>query len=131
MEKLDLFTSGYIEAVFFTADEDMSDKGLVDIASDDLVQICLECKNFQEDNKSLLDIAYEKLGYTENQAGIDFWFTRNGHGVGYWDRGLGKVGDELSVVSRQLKNSDVYAGDDELVYFTNLPRDRVVKKLNI
>jgi hypothetical protein len=25
-------------------------------------------------------------GYSEEQAGRDFWFTRQGHGVGFWDR---------------------------------------------
>jgi hypothetical protein len=29
------------------------------------------------------------------QAGIDFWLTRNRHGAGYWDRGLGITGDKL------------------------------------
>ena len=29
-------------------------------------------------------------------AGHDFALTRNGHGTGFWDRGLGEMGDMLS-----------------------------------
>ena len=29
-------------------------------------------------------------------AGHDFALTRNGHGTGFWDRGLGRIGDMLS-----------------------------------
>ena len=29
-------------------------------------------------------------------AGHDFALTRNGHGTGFWDRGLGAIGDMLS-----------------------------------
>ncbi len=30
------------------------------------------------------------------QAGHDFAFTRNRHGTGFWDRGLGDIGDRLT-----------------------------------
>lgn len=29
-------------------------------------------------------------------AGHDFALTRNGHGAGFWDRGLGRIGDMLT-----------------------------------
>ncbi|HBO9768500.1 hypothetical protein FBPa45_0125 [Pseudomonas phage vB_PaeS_FBPa45] len=28
--------------------------------------------------------------------GHDLWLTRNGHGAGFWDRGMGRVGERLS-----------------------------------
>ena len=31
-----------------------------------------------------------------SQFGHDFWLTRNGHGAGFWDRGLGEFGDILT-----------------------------------
>lgn len=30
------------------------------------------------------------------QVGIDFWLTRNRHGAGFWDRGVGAVGQRLT-----------------------------------
>ena len=34
--------------------------------------------------------------YTWEHAGHDFWLTSQGHGAGFWDRGLGEVGDILT-----------------------------------
>ena len=31
-----------------------------------------------------------------SQIGHDFILTRNGHGTGFWDRGLGEIGDTLT-----------------------------------
>jgi hypothetical protein len=33
-------------------------------------------------------------------AGHDLWLTSQGHGVGFWDRGLGELGDRLSKAAR-------------------------------
>ena len=33
-------------------------------------------------------------------AGHDFYLTREGHGAGFWDRGLGELGDRLSKASK-------------------------------
>lgn len=33
--------------------------------------------------------------------GHDFYLTREGHGSGFWDRGLGDLGDYLTTVARQ------------------------------
>lgn len=48
--------------------------------------------------------------------GHDFWLTRNGHGAGFWDRGLGDLGLQLSDMARAYGSSDLYVGDDGRVY---------------
>jgi hypothetical protein len=50
------------------------------------------------------------------RAGHDFWLTRNGHGAGFWDRGLGKLGDRLSAAAKVYGSVDLYAGDDGFIY---------------
>lgn len=35
-----------------------------------------------------------------DQHGMDFALTRNRHGAGYWDRGYGAAGEELSRLAR-------------------------------
>ena len=50
------------------------------------------------------------------KSGHDFWLTRNGHGTGYWDRGLGPVGDKLTKAAETFGTSDLYVGDDGLIY---------------
>ena len=56
---------------------------------------------------------------TEGQIGHDLWLTRNGHGSGFWDRGLpdgrGKI---LSDIAHALGSSDCYVGDDGKIYLT-------------
>lgn len=55
-------------------------------------------------------------GYTAEQAGHDYWLTRNGHGAGFWDRGLGELGERLSALARAAGSVDLYTGDDGLIY---------------
>ena len=47
----------------------------------------------------LLSLDYGKRGEhwsSVELAGHDFALTRNGHGTGFWDRGLGTIGDMLT-----------------------------------
>ena len=52
----------------------------------------------------------------EERAGHDFWLTRNGHGAGFWDRGLGDLGDMLADAARVYGGVDLYPGDDGRIY---------------
>lgn len=68
---------------------------------------------------------YEKLpdaanGYmrnhTEEQIGHDLWLTRNGHGVGFWDRGMEEFGDALTAIAKAMGVVNVVEGDDGKLY---------------
>lgn len=48
-------------------------------------------------------------GYSLEQAGIDFWFSRNGHGVGFLDRGLDVLGETLQAAAMSAGEVDLYA----------------------
>jgi len=51
------------------------------------------------------------------QAGHDFWLTRCGHGVGFWDRPeFWGENETLSDISEKFGNVDLYIGDDNLIY---------------
>ena len=54
--------------------------------------------------------------YSLEKAGQDFWLTRARHGVGFWDRGLGTVGEELTDAAHSFGEVWPYIGDDGLVY---------------
>jgi len=118
--KLDEFTQGYIEALFFT-DTGTGDDGELEHATvDDLApsawhKIKLICAAFQEANQTLLDAAYACDDYNERRAGNDLWYTENGHGVGYWDRDLGDIGDKLTDAAERHERG-FYRGDDGLLY---------------
>lgn len=99
------FVLGFIEAMFFTEQSPglsteewlagcepgtnegslPGDVGYCDIHPDSLAAIRADCEAWQAANSELLEQAYSR-DYDETQAGRDYWFTRNGHGVGFWDR---------------------------------------------
>lgn len=53
-----------------------------------------ELEQFVDQAGSLLD------GLKPEMIGHDFWLTRNGSGVGFWDRGLGDIGDRLTDIAK-------------------------------
>ncbi len=124
---LDNFTKHYLIAALWTEEDSLREASADGDASFDLCGIddnalhkaWLDCQKFQLENSADLAAAYEF--YTENGnaahpdagspeacAGHDFWLTRCGHGVGFWDRGMGPLGDTLSDVCRKWGNVDIY-----------------------
>lgn len=81
-----------------------------DIAEETMEEIRREAREFCEANASDLS------GIDPEQAGHDFYLTRNRHGAGYWDRGLGPVGDRLTDAAHAYGESDLYVGDDGKLY---------------
>ena len=75
-----------------------------------------EAWDFFTANLLLLEYAVIKYPYHYGRAGHDFWLTRNGHGAGYWDRGLGEVGDALTTAAEVYGSCDLYVGDDGKIY---------------
>lgn len=116
---LDAFTEGYLECALWSSTDESRDDGgdplddnygLDDIAIEAVQSAIDDCRSFQQDNAADLD------GLDESQAGHDFWLTRNGHGAGFWDRGLGERGDRLSQASKVYGSVDLYVGDDGKVH---------------
>lgn len=93
-----------------------TDAGFGDIEPDTLIQMHADCSDFQSVNRHLLSRAYAR-GYDEVQAGRDFWYTRCGHGVGYWDRevleadGLGEALSEAASAAGE-RWADFYPTED-------------------
>lgn len=136
---LDTFTQGYIEAMFWTEEDNLreqaeeegthlegwGDVDFADLAPESLAQIVAECEAFQAANAFKLQAGYAR-GYAQEQAGHDFWLTRNRHGAGYWGREelepkpeeahLGHVGEQLSDSARACGERTAYLGTDGLVY---------------
>ena len=58
-------------------------------------------------------------GIEDRMIGRDFWLTRCGHGVGFWDRGLGEIGDWLTSMAKPYGDASLYLGDDEKIHYFN------------
>jgi len=110
-EGLDTFTRAYIKAIYWTdtGDDEQRDSECT-MASETIALIRQQCAEFQDINRDLL------AGLDETQCGIDFWLTRNKHGSGFWDRGLGYRGDVLRSRSHAFGEVSAYVGDDGLLY---------------
>jgi hypothetical protein len=63
--------------------------------------------------------AWEHVKRNPAQIGQDFILTRNGHGAGFWDRGLGDLGDLLTEWAKPFGTVGLYVGDDERLYVHN------------
>lgn len=87
--------------------------GIEHFRKEDVTQIIEECGDFRElVSESLTRAKSIVPTYDDTQAGIDFWMTRNGHGCGYWDRGLGQVGTELTKWAKSYGSMYLYINDD-------------------
>ena len=90
--------------------DDLHDLG--DIAPETMQAMRDDVAAFVAQNEALLI----ESGQSEEMIGHDFWLTRNGHGAGFWDRGLGEVGDKLTAACRPFGEVWLYVGDDGQVY---------------
>ena len=78
------------------------------------IQACAkDCDGFRDYCREA-NLALDTLD--AEQGGHDFWLTRNGHGAGFWDRGLGELGDKLSDAAKTFGSADLYVGDDGKVH---------------
>ena len=116
MNKSTVFKHYLICALWSSTDDDGEPLDAVysidDIAPQTLKQMEIEVNDFIEANEDMLI----ESGQSDEQIGHDFWLTRNGHGAGFWDRGLGAVGDDLSKASKPYGEVYLYVGDDGLIY---------------
>ena len=119
MKKIDEMTKGYLECALWSSCSDDGrplddDHGIDDIADEDIEQAEKDCASFMERCRDDL----EDLGLDDSQIGHDFWLTRNGHGAGFWCRGLGDVGEKLTEVCKEYGEKNPYVGDDGLIYIS-------------
>lgn len=108
-EELRDFIDGYIECALWSTGGEFEGEHLENFDDFDLnpdARPILEkhCIEFMGDN--IIDL----LGFVKRYkpktdhtpwacAGHDFWLTRHRHGAGFWDRGLGALGERLTEVA--------------------------------
>lgn len=114
----DDFLRGYLDAALFTTDPsppggcDYVGSGRADelfpsIPADFIEQAKKDIATFVNANVELLVQAGDPW-----QNGADFWYTRNRHGVGFWDRGYpDEVADPLTDAAHKFGEHDLMAED--------------------
>lgn len=118
----DPFLQGYLDAALFTTDPlppsgvDYVESGRADALFPALPDWFIEqarkdCAAFTVQNCILLNHAGDPW-----QNGADFWYTRNAHGVGFWDRGYpDAVADPLTSAAHAFGECCLMAEDLGLV----------------
>jgi len=100
---------GYLQAIIFTEElqiDDFDEKS-VNESRNDIVDFFDKL-----DEYDLLDELSSHLSY--ESIGADFWYTRNGHGVGFYDRDLGDLGVEVSNIAEKYKSKDVFIQNEKI-----------------
>jgi len=102
MHDVDTVLSGYLTAALWTgfcyeSEQDDNPEPLDSWATvDDIpAEIVAEIRGDVSNFLSMVD-GLDLSMMSDEQVGHDFLLTRNHHGAGFWDRGLGELGDVLT-----------------------------------
>ncbi len=116
--RMDAFTRQYFETALWSSTDESDDQGgepldknygVGDIADETRWQMIADCADFQKRFGHLYD--------DSEQAGHDFWLSRNGHGTGFFDRDT-EHADELQTAAKSYGEFDLYVGDDGEIHGT-------------
>lgn len=105
---------GYLECALWTSNdwegEHLDDEyDLEDLDADTRLRMQADCAVFlAEVRETLLHVDLQA-----EQVGHDFWLSRNRHGAGFWDRGLGLFGDNLTKAAQVHGSYTLYLADEE------------------
>ena len=109
---IDTVLHHYIVCALWSSTDDDGDPldyyDIEDIDPDTLEAMRADIVDFVESNKELL----LSSGQSDEQIGHDFWLTRNHHGAGFWDRGLGDIGEELTKACHVYGDVYLYVSDN-------------------
>lgn len=115
-EYLITFFAGYQEAALFSSCDDHDNPleknySIADFSVETTEKMKSDCRKF-------VYLGWDILNDLDAlQTGRDFWFNRNGHGCGFWDGDYTTiVGEKLDKLSKEFGSSDLYVGDDGLLY---------------
>lgn len=111
IENLDEFTHSYLVTALSSYGEVYS---VQDFSEETLKQAIADCSAFQDKH-------WDLIRSNLRVAGHDFWLTRCGHGVGFWDCPEGKT---LTAASKTYGTIDLYLGNDGQIYSQILQRTK-------
>jgi len=128
IDHLDEFTHAYITCALWEQSEMDSDRSLSEtydirnIALPTLRKMVEDCEEFQERLSELIKLGPEPRDWSrEEQAGHDFWLTRNRTGAGFWDGDWDTeekpdLGKQLTEIAHEYGEAYLYIGDDGRIW---------------
>lgn len=110
IDSLNDFTRAYIECALWSTTDNSDESGgepldrnysIEDFTLPTLRTMMRECREFQKYHSA------ELAEWSDEQAGHDFWLTRNRHGAGFWDRGIEPAGTKLTEAAHAYGSVDL------------------------
>lgn len=125
IDTLNAVYRGYMSAVEFTelgeSDQPSTDCQFSDKAEFDAMSTCADFLSYCAAAGLLTELENElseqNRAFSWDSFGIDFWFSRNGHGAGFFDRGLNSIGDKLQNAAWTFGNTYIYENDNSTIDF--------------
>lgn len=77
--------------------------------------LTVKAYDFINQHEQLIKDFMEEESVSAEQVGHTLWLATNGHGSGFFDFN-GDAADELNKISASVSQTDLYVGDDNLVY---------------
>lgn len=123
--KLKDVVDGYIQAALFSTNDESDDSGgepldanysESDLSPRALTQIKRACALFVKQNRKAIEKFKKVTGRSDDLIGHDFWLTRAGHGVGFWERDAGDTGEKLTEAANRFGEMYMYVGDDGQIH---------------
>lgn len=118
---------GYLVCALWASTDDSNEPlddtfGIDDFAPEAIAEAIRHCEEFEKFNAADCDAYREQRTYdgaqgtVDDYLGHDLWLTRNRHGAGFWDRGLGALGERLTAAAHDMGEAAVFV-DDGRIYF--------------
>jgi len=130
-DRIQALTRGYISAMLWTTtDDDGNECQDMEVTPEGRAEVLAIVTAFYDANHvdlgAYVDLRMADVGSTYRVhasqqteaygfAGHDLWLTSQGHGVGFWDRGHGRVGERLTKAAKAFQGCDAYTTDDGYV----------------
>jgi hypothetical protein len=107
---LDAFERSYIRQALWSSDDDNHNPldlnhDIMELPVETIQRLKDDCYLFRSSLavRALLREAYELRRYGDEQAGGDYWLSRNSDTTaGFWDQKLGIVGESLTTLARSM-----------------------------
>lgn len=111
------FIDGYLDAMLWAnceRDEMDTDPDRDALSWSALKNMVRDAVDFFRSQYTYLEEASESRPW--DYLGHDFALNRAGHGTGFWDRGLGEIGDRLSKAALVCGDAYLYHDNDGRIY---------------
>lgn len=87
-----------------------------DLSEEAREKLARDLREFCENNAKDVVEYIEGWGRSASDLGHDFWLTKQGHGVGFWDRGLGELGDRLTKATKPYGGQHLFVDEDGKIH---------------